>query len=307
MNTQELNKLSTPFVQFLLLSFRVFVILTICIVVSSCIFSQNIAPTSDLSRKNVTAVANASEHVVKRGETLFAIAWKYGLDYRQLAIANNIDRRFLIYPGQVLSLSTKVSPVIDSSSASNVKKGKVISPPVAPTTSSTPLPKQSVSRKVVKKPTEAPSVTARAEKKSSSSKRVTVSNSGSQKLYWRWPAKGKVITNFSSAKAGNKGIDLAGKKGDSVTAAASGTIVYAGSGLRGYGKLIIIKHNETYLSAYAHNDRIRVREGQKVKLGQHIADIGSSGSRANINKLHFEIRRNGQSVNPIKYLPKRKS
>jgi lipoprotein NlpD len=116
-----------------------------------------------------------------------------------------------------------------------------------------------------------------------------------------------VITNFSSAKGGGRGIDLSGKKGDSVTAAASGTIVYAGSGLRGYGQLIIIKHSDRYLSAYAHNSRIRVKEGQKVKVGQHIADIGSSGSRANISKLHFEIRRNGQSVNPLTYLPKRKA
>lgn len=307
MSAQKTNKLSTPFAHFSLLRFRVFVILIACLVLSSCIFSQNIAPTSDLSRKNVTRVANASEHIVKRGETLFAIAWKYGLDYRQLAVANNIDSRFLIYPGQTLNLSTKVPPSKAKVSTRQVNKVKVIKPSASSPKSSASLPKKSVSRKAVKKPTQTSSTTTRAEKKSSSSKKVAASNSSSQKLYWRWPAKGKVITNFSSAKAGNKGIDLAGKKGDSVTAAASGTIVYAGSGLRGYGKLIIIKHNETYLSAYAHNDQIRVREGQKVKRGQHIADIGSSGSRANVTKLHFEIRRNGQSVNPIKYLPKRKS
>jgi lipoprotein NlpD len=116
-----------------------------------------------------------------------------------------------------------------------------------------------------------------------------------------------VITNFSSGKAANKGIDIRGKKGDSVLAAAAGKIVYAGSGLRGYGQLIIIKHNDTYLSAYAHNDRIRIREGQNVKAGQHIADIGSSGTRTESVKLHFEIRRNGQPINPLTLLPKRKS
>ncbi len=307
MNTQETTKLSTPYLQNCSLLFRVFIITITCISLTSCIFSQNIAPTSDLSRKHVTKVSKPLQHTVKRGETLFAIAWRYDVDYRQLATANGIGNDFLIYPGQALSLSTNnksrtsakspaASSTASSSATSFAKPPKVIPP----------KPKN-VPRKVVKKTPSIKLPTSRPEKKSPRSSSVATSNSLIRKLIWRWPAKGRVVTNFSSAKADSKGIDLSGKKGDSVTAAASGIIVYAGSGLRGYGKLIIIKHNDTYLSAYAHNNRIRVKEGQKVKVGQHIADIGLSGSRTNIPKLHFEIRRNGQSVNPLKYLPKRKT
>lgn len=307
MNTQEADKLSTPFLQFHRLLFKLFVITSISFSLTSCIFSQNIAPSSDLSRKTVTKVAKPSQHIVERGETLFAIAWQYGIDYKQLAIANGIGNDFLIYPGQALNLSTKnnntskanslrVLSGSPSSSKSPIKASKTI-----------PSKSKSVPRKVVKKTPVTKLPVSRPEKKSPHSPSVATSSSFSQKLIWRWPAKGKVITNFSSAKGDSRGIDLSGKKGDSVTAAASGTIVYAGSGLRGYGQLIIIKHNDRYLSAYAHNSRIRVKEGQKVKVGQHIADIGSSGSRANIPKLHFEIRRNGQSVNPLTYLPKRKA
>lgn len=307
MNTQESTKISTPFIQFSLLCFKLFVILIICLSLTACIFSKNIAPTSDLSRKDAAKVANTSEHRVKRGETLFAIAWKYGLDYRQLAAVNGIDDRFLIYPGQVLNLSIKPATSTASTASHNNKKAPVATSSSVSSASPPQSEKKNVSRKPVKSSAMPTPPVVRAEKKSPTSNKISVSNSSSQKLIWRWPARGRVITHFSSAKAENKGIDLAGKKGDSVTAAASGTIVYAGSGLRGYGKLIIIKHNDTYLSAYAHNNRIRVREGQKVNAGQHIADIGSSGSRANITKLHFEIRRNGQSVNPLKYLPKRKT
>jgi lipoprotein NlpD len=254
----------------------------------------------------VTKVSKASLHTVKRGETLFAIAWRYGVDYRQLAAANSIDSDFLIYPGQTLNLSVANTRVTTQTRSSAGKKQVVTPSQTSSVSSAITSSTKSVPRKVIKKTPRRSAPVVRTEKKSSSSRTVTTSNYVSRKLKWGWPAKGKVITNFYSTKAGNRGIDLSGKKGDSVVAAASGTIVYAGSGLRGYGKLIIIKHNETYLSAYAHNDRIRVKEGQKVKVGQRIADIGSSGSRANITKLHFEIRRKGQSVNPVKYLPKRK-
>ncbi|MEC8428765.1 MAG: peptidoglycan DD-metalloendopeptidase family protein, partial [Pseudomonadota bacterium] len=120
---------------------------------------------------------------------------------------------------------------------------------------------------------------------------------------WRWPAKGKVIATFSSRNPLNKGVDIAGKLGESVVAAGSGVVVYAGSGVRGYGKLMIIKHSETFLSAYAHNRKLLVKEGQSVKAGQKIAEMGSSGTDR--NKLHFEIRKEGKPVNPMGYLPKR--
>ena len=118
---------------------------------------------------------------------------------------------------------------------------------------------------------------------------------------WMWPTKGRVIQNFSAGDQGNKGIDIAGQRGQSIMSTAAGTVVYSGSALRGYGNLVIIKHNDHYLSAYAHNDRLLVKEGQNVNAGQKIATMGSSG--ASSVRLHFEIRYQGKSVNPKRYLP----
>jgi lipoprotein NlpD len=118
---------------------------------------------------------------------------------------------------------------------------------------------------------------------------------------WLWPTKGRVIKNFSAGDQGNKGIDIAGQRGQPIVSTAGGTVVYSGNALRGYGNLVIVKHNDNYLSAYAHNDRLLVHEGQSVKAGQKIATMGSSG--ANSVRLHFEIRYQGKSVNPKRYLP----
>ena len=122
-------------------------------------------------------------------------------------------------------------------------------------------------------------------------------------MSWKWPASGPVIETFATAGQVNKGIDLAGRRGEPVYAAADGKVVYSGTGLVGYGNLIIIKHNGTFLSAYGHNSRLLLKEGQFAKAGQKIAEIGSTGT--NRDKLHFEIRRNGKPVNPLQYLPKR--
>src|SRR5699024_2952923 len=120
---------------------------------------------------------------------------------------------------------------------------------------------------------------------------------------WRWPTEGKVIETFGASEGGNKGIDIAGSKGQAIIATAAGKVVYAGNALRGYGNLIIIKHNDDYLSAYAHNEQLRVKEQETVSSGQHIADMGNSDT-TDIG-LHFEIRYQGTSVDPMKYLPKR--
>lgn len=133
----------------------------------------------------------------------------------------------------------------------------------------------------------------------------------SQKLVWRWPVKQRrLLRSFSAKDPARQGLDLAGEKGNPVFAAATGRVVYAGSGLVRYGRLIIIKHNEKFLSAYAHNQKLHVKEGESVKLGQRIADMGRTGNLGEIAdngkraKLHFEIRRNGKPVNPSRYLPK---
>jgi len=135
-------------------------------------------------------------------------------------------------------------------------------------------------------------------------KKVTKTTSSSnKKLTWRWPTSGKVISTYSKSATGRKGIDIAGKSGQNIIAAASGKVVYSGNGLPRYGNLLIIKHNDVYLSAYAHNKTLLVKEGQQVKAGQKIALLGRSGTQK--DQLHFEIRRNGKPVDPMRFLPKK--
>lgn len=209
-----------------------------------------------------------STHIVGKGETLFSIAWGYGLDYRGLARANGIDSSYTIRPGQVLKLT-------DNAEASTAYKTASTGKSVA------------TSNK--------PSSTA------AGSVRPPVKSMGDGEVRWQWPVAGKIIQRFSAAENANKGIDIAGKLGEPVVAASPGKVVYAGSGLLGYGLLIIIKHNDRYLSAYAHNHELLVKEGSSVKAGEKIAEMGSSG--ADRVKLHFEIRRDGKPVDPEAYLP----
>ncbi len=214
-------------------------------------------------------------HKVQPGETLYAIAWRYNWDFEDLARANSIPAPYRIYPGQLISLEKKVPPAPVSHKA----------------TSSSSTNNQ----------------TTRYKKSDTNTKPVQekVANQRHKKvdMSWSWPAKGPVIETFSLEKRINKGIDLSGNHGEPVFAAADGKVVYSGTGLIGYGNLIIIKHNDVFLSAYAHNSRLLVKEGQMTKAGQKIAEIGSSG--ASRDKLHFEIRRNGKPVNPLQYLPSR--
>ena len=139
--------------------------------------------------------------------------------------------------------------------------------------------------------------------KESSRQTTSLKVSPNQRLSWRWPIQGKVISTYSKSATGRKGIDIAGKSGQKVGAAATGKVVYSGNGLPRYGNLIIIKHNDTYLSAYAHNKNLLVKEGQHVKAGQKIALLGRTGTQR--DQLHFEIRRNGKPVDPMRFLPKR--
>lgn len=212
-------------------------------------------------------------HTVKRGETLYSIAWKYGLDYRQLAAANSIRYPYTIHAGQRLTLT----------------------PPAAiaskPATMPKPKPSSSTSSATVKpaaKPKPAP-------------RPVPVMPANRDP--WSWPANGKVIETFSTSGRVNKGIDIAGQRGQPIQSTRSGKVVYAGTGIAGYGNLIIVKHDETYLSAYAHSDRILVKEGDAVKAGQKIAEMGDSGTDRVM--LHFEIRREGKPVDPLGFLPRR--
>ena len=218
------------------------------------------------------APRQAEYHKVQKGETLYSIAWAYGHDVRDVAGWNNIRPPYTIYPEQRIRVK---------SPAKNTYRSKP--------------------------PTHTSSSSAIARSKTASSKQAKYStrkDKNTQKISWHWPTNGKIIGGYSVRDAGKKGLDIAGKKGQRIYAAAKGEIVYVGSGLRGYGRLIIIKHNDTYLSAYAHNRKLYVKENQKVERGQHIADMGSDEAQQAM--LHFEVRRNGKPVDPLKYLPKRR-
>jgi lipoprotein NlpD len=158
-----------------------------------------------------------------------------------------------------------------------------------------------IGQKLRFKPTKATSRTTT--KKSTSKSTNSKASTSNQSLKWRWPTNGNVISTYSKSAAGRKGIDISGKSGQQVISAASGKVVYSGNGLPRYGNLLIIKHNDVYLSAYAHNKSLLVKEGQWVKSGQKIATLGKSGTQR--YQLHFEIRRNGKPVDPMRFLPKK--
>ncbi len=240
---------------------------------NGCADSSAAAPVIAIAPKSAVT---KGIHTVKSGESLYLIAWRYGRDFKELAVANGIDEPFNIHPGQKISLRLASTKQLERYAQ---KKQK--------------------SRTVVK---EVKAVSLKEHKPSSSRltpKDPIIVNKSST---WLWPAKGQVISRFQQKPKPNKGIDIASHKGSSVTATKAGKVVYSGQGLRGYGRLLIIKHDDDYLSAYAHNDEILVKEGHYVKQGQTIAKMGESDSDQ--VKLHFEIRKNGQPVDPLRYLPK---
>lgn len=186
--------------------------------------------------------------MVKAGETLYGIARRYDLDYRDLARWNQLGDGSLIYPGQRLQLSGAGAPV-----AGNVARTSAAPPPAAA---------------------------------------------------WRWPVSGTVLSGFRQSPRTSAGIIIGGRAGESVLAAADGEVVYSGSGLVGYGQLVIVRHNESWLSAYGHNERLLVSEGQRVRAGEPIARMGEGPGQQ--PALHFEIRREGEPVDPLAYLPRRR-
>jgi lipoprotein NlpD len=209
-----------------------------------------------------------SHHLVRKGDTLYSIAFRYGLDYKNLARSNGIAKPYLIYAGQRINLKNQSARRVTKTVAKKQSQKVVVKVPI---------------------------------KKSPQTKS---SKSQYTKLNWQWPLAGKVLKGFSLTGKVNKGVDIQGKLGESVHNAADGVVVYAGGGLRGYGKLVIVKHNDHFLSAYGHNRAIFVKEGEKVKGGQKVAEIGSSES--NLEMLHFEIRKDGKPEDPLIYLPNRR-
>ncbi len=270
----------------ILLFMYLFMYLFISLLNSSCsthsvapVFSRNgeqekksEPPVKKTSAESPAAIVKKpSHHKVLSGDTLYSISWNYSLDYKLVARWNNIRAPYVIYPGQSIRLTA-------------------------------PLVKKAIVKKTVpenrktsgKKPVEQkPEVAKESSKKVDSVKYA-------RNINWQWPTKGKLIK--SNSPISKKGLDIAGKKEQIIKTSAAGVVVYSGSGLLGYGRLIIIKHNETYLSAYAHNSVLMVKEGDRVSSGQKIAKMGRDGNGQVL--LHFEIRKNGIPVAPTKYLPK---
>ena len=210
-------------------------------------------------------------YTVKPGDTLIRIGLDTGQNWRDIARWSSLENPNLIEVGQVLRVVPPAETV-----------GVVTRPVTSGSATSGTVPAQAASAPA--RPASAPPASA---------------SGGDEDVAWIWPAQGAVLAGFDEAK--NKGIDISGKAGDAVVASADGRVVYAGAGLRGYGNLIILKHNNTFLTAYAHNQTLLVKEDQSVRRGQKIAEMGSSD--ADRVKLHFEIRRQGKPVDPAKYLP----
>lgn len=244
-------------------------LLTTIVFLGGC-FSSAQAPvvsrdSGELGRASVSSSAQtrAGHYTVRKGDTLYSIAWQYGVDYRRLARWNGISEPYVIYPGQDIHLRPQGGRK-QQQSARGVRMNKQ---------------GRSYSR-----PQE---------------KAATAENA----IKWQWPTPGKLVKlNTPIAK---KGVNIAGRQGQSIKAAADGRVVYSGSGLLGYGKLIIIKHSDVYLSAYAHNDQIYVNEGDRVAVGQKIATMGLGNNGEPV--LHFEIRKDGKPVSPLYHLPQTRS
>lgn len=233
------------------------------------------------------AVPASGQYRVVRGDTLYGIAFRHGLDYREVARWNGIGAPYTIYPGQTLRLkpgaATTGRPI-----ASGVKPAPIRAPP--PPTTRAPPPAARTSPPATRPTPGTPS-------------RVVSTPSPVGAIVWRWPADGQIVGRFVAGDQTRQGVDIAGNAGQPVRASADGVVVYSGAGLVGYGELVIIKHSDEWLSAYGHNRRRLVAEGESVKTGQQVAEMGRTG--ASRDMLHFEIRRNGRPVDPLPLLPGR--
>ncbi len=272
------------------------------LLLSACGTGPNTAPVEDrrtptsrpVMDPNTAAVrqppgfenaGKAGYYTVKPGETLIRIGLETGQNWKDIAAWNILAQPNQIEVGQVLRV---IPPVAAAASAAVPESSGVVTRPIG---------SASIAAGQVQ-PGQASSAAAKPGAAAPAAESAAASDSG---LSWIWPVPGPVLAGFDEVK--NKGLDLGGTAGEPVLAAAEGRVVYVGAGLRGYGNLIILKHNNTYLTAYAHNKTLLVKEDQAVRKGQKIAEMGNSD--ADRVKLHFEVRRQGKPVDPLKYLPPR--
>lgn len=240
----------------------------------------------------------ARSYTVQKGDTLYSIALDHGLDYKELADWNGIDNPNVILSGRRLRLDSPspgavTSPLRAPPAAEGKPVGSTETFKTEPRALKLPYSDQALAK--LQEPAKAAPNAEDVQVKSDTSLRGQDDDEG---VDWGWPVAGKILSGFSEAA---KGVDIAGRAGQPVLAGAAGKVVYSGSGLRGYGKLVIIKHNSAYLSAYAHNSQVLVKEGESVAKGQKIAEMGNTDTDQ--VKLHFEIRRFGKPVDPLKHLP----
>ena len=290
-------------------------LLVLCITgVFSCSSTGGRAPVSDVTRSTYDTseakrgVITGKTYTVQKGDTLYSIAWRSGIAVNDISSRNNIDKSNIINLGQQLQLrSDSPKPIPPKPITKKIQKSDLSAQKTKKKSSLACSPqncKQNTQKKVASEKTKAYSkVKPDKEMSNKNNKKVLVSKGDNKVSDWAWPVQGKLTKKFSASPSGMQGISLVNTQGSLIHAAASGQVVYAGSGLRGYGNLIIIKHNYDYLSAYAHNETLLVRENEFIKKGQKIATMGDSGTD-HVN-LHFEIRYRGKSVDPLRYLPKR--
>jgi lipoprotein NlpD len=258
-----------------------YLIIPVCLLLLSACGTQSArAPIDARSNQSSTSQSSATRSaakksngdytVVERGDTLYSISWTHGIGYHELASLNGIRAPYTIYSGQRL----RVRPAARSNGVT-----------VAPLRQSKPV----VASTPVAAPAAKPATAAASNKPFNGP--------------WVWPTRGRVLSKFQSNSSGKRGIEIGGHADQPVNAAGNGTVVYAGSGLVGYGRLIILKHSDNLLSAYGHNSTLLVAEGEYVSAGQMIAKMGSSGTSR--TELYFEIRKDGKPVDPLKYLPRK--
>jgi lipoprotein NlpD len=297
--------------------------LLLSLVLSAC-SSRYQAPVDEMGR----FLDEGRTHRVNGGETLYAVAWMYDLDPGALARANNLREPYSIAPGQILSVDLRgaaAAPAANTAVAVATPVNPGVAIQRAPITSE-PLTRQSLpgsttppqtappAATTTPPPTRTPQTTPQPTPQAVPPPAAATVPPPAQlpsappldpnaPVVWDWPTRGTILARFSATGVDNKGLDLAGNEGDPILAAAAGEVVYAGGGLLRYGDLVILKHNDRYLSAYAHNSRIIVKEGDRITRGQKIAELGSSGIDRNM--LHFEIRLDGKPVDPLRYLPAR--
>lgn len=235
--------------------------------------TKNTQKSSSSQSSNPPQSSTQKTHIVQPGDTLYGVSFRAGLNYKDVAIWNGIEEPYTIKVGQKIRLTPPGTPTNKTSAAKTT------------TTTS----KSAQSKPVV---VTAPTTTT-------TQPQTPVASS----VNWQWPTNGELIGLYIADDKTNQGINIAGKSGQKIVASADGIVVYSGAGLIGYGELLIIKHNNEWISAYAHNEKRLVAEGAKVKAGQHIANMGRTGTVSDM--LHFEIRRNGKPVDPLLHLPKR--